>query len=310
MSPIVESSIERGLRLAALSAALSLLVMTVFVFREGLPLLVKVQPHHFLFGQIWRPLHAQFGILPMLIGSVMVTLLALLLGVPVALSCAIVQAELAPPRVRWVLKPLIELLASVPSVVYGFLGLVTVVPWIRQHLGGPGTSALAAAIVLSVMILPTICAVATDALLAVPQTYREGALALGATGWQTIHRVVLPAARPGLLTAIILGTGRAIGETMAVIIVAGNAVALPRSVLDPVRTLTAHIALEMSYATGDHARSLFATGVVLFVMVMALIVVSTRLAETQRTERQPGGARQWWRSILHRRQRHRPAELP
>lgn len=298
MSPIVESAIERGLRLAAFSAALALLVMTLFVFREGVPLLVRVSPQDFLLGQTWRPLQAQFGILPMLMGTTLVTLLALLIGVPVALACAIVQAELAPPRVRMLLKPLIELLASVPSVVYGFLGLVSIVPWIRNHIGGPGTSALAAAVVLSVMILPTICSVATDALLAVPRTYREGALALGATGWQTIYRVVLPAARPGVLAAIILGTGRAVGETMAVILVAGNAVALPHSVLDPVRTLTAHIALEMGYATGDHARSLFATGVVLFIAVMVLIIASHRLADAPMQRPQP-----WWRSILHRHSR-------
>lgn len=298
MSPVIESAIERGLRLAAFSAALALLLMTLFVFREGVPLLLRVSPQDFLLGQTWRPLQAQFGILPMLVGTALVTLLALLIGVPVALACAIVQAELAPPRARMLIKPLIELLASVPSVVYGFLGLVSIVPWIRNHFGGPGTSALAAAIVLAVMILPTICAVATDALLAVPRSYREGALALGATGWQTIYRVVLPAARPGVLAAIILGTGRAVGETMAVILVAGNAVALPRSVLDPVRTLTAHIALEMGYATGDHARSLFATGVVLFIAVMALIVASHRLAEPPPQRPQP-----WWRSLLHRRQR-------
>lgn len=301
MSPIIESAIERGLRLAAFSAAIALLVMTLFVFREGVPLLLRVHPTDFLLGQTWRPLHAQFGILPMLVGTMLVTLLALLIGVPIALACAIVQAELAPPRVRMLLKPLIELLASVPSVVYGFLGLVSIVPWIRDHLGGPGTSALAAAVVLSVMILPTICAVATDALLAVPRSYREGALALGATGWQTIYRVVLPAARPGVLAAMILGTGRAVGETMAVILVAGNAVALPQSVLDPVRTLTAHIALEMGYATGDHARSLFATGVVLFIAVMALIVASHRLAEAPRPRPQP-----WWRSIWHRHQSSQP----
>lgn len=302
MSPRVESVLERGLKLTALSALFFLFLLTVFIFREGLPLFFKISPGAFLFGQIWRPLHGQFGVLPMLLGSALVTALALLIGVPVALACAIVLAELAPRRLRALLKPIIELLACIPSVVYGFLGLVTIVPAVRQHLGGPGASALSAALVLSVMILPTIAAVATDALLAVPASYREGALALGATGWQAIYRLMLPAARQGLLAAVILGTGRAIGETMAVIMVAGNAVQVPHSLLDPVRTLTAHIALEMSYATGDHARALFATGIVLFLLVMALNIAAVRLGGRRR-HAPLGGP--WWRRMAARLARER-----
>lgn len=297
MSPSLERALERGLRVSALSALLALSLLTFFILREGLPLLLKISPQTFLLGSVWRPGQGQFGVLPMLVGTALVTGLALLIGVPIALACAIVLSELAPPRLRTVLKPLIELLASIPSVVYGFLGLVTVVPLLRRWLGGPGTSVLAASLVLSVMILPTIAAVATDALLAVPASYREGALALGATGWQATYRVVLPAARRGLIAAIILGTGRAIGETMAVIMVAGNAVQVPHSLLDPARTLTAHIALEMSYATGDHARALFATGVVLFALVMGLNVAVARLGGRRSRREQRG---RWWRRLAAR----------
>jgi phosphate transport system permease protein len=206
----------------------------------------------------------------MILGSALVTAGALALGVPLGIACAIVLAEMAPRRARLVLKPTIEILAGIPSVVYGFMGIVVVLPWIRRHLGGPGASGLAASAILSVMILPTIIAISLDALQAVPRSYREGSLAMGATQWQTIRRVVLPAARSGLVAAVILGMGRAVGETMAVVMVAGNAVQLPRSPLDPVRTLTANLALEMGYASGDHRAALFATGIVLFLVIVIL----------------------------------------
>jgi phosphate transport system permease protein len=191
---------------------------------------------------------------------------------------------MAPDRARTLLKPVIEILAGIPSVVYGFIGIVVLLPWIRSHLGGPGASALAASIILGIMVLPTIIGISIDALQAVPNSYREGSLAMGATRWQTIRRVVLPAARSGLVAAIILGMGRAVGETMAVIMVAGNSVQMPRSPLDPVRTLTANIALEMGYAAGDHQAALFATGIVLFAIIMALNTVAN-LARGRRVKR-------------------------
>jgi phosphate transport system permease protein len=191
-------------------------------------------------------------------------------GVPLGVACAVVLGEMAPPRARAVLKPMIEILAGIPSVVFGFMGIAIIMPWIRQHLGGPGASGLAGALILGVMILPTIIAISLDALQAVPRSYREGSLALGATQWQTIWRVVLPAARSGIVAAVILGIGRAVGETMAVVMVTGNAVQLPLSPLDPLRTLTANMALEMSYAAGDHRASLFATGIVLFLVIVVL----------------------------------------
>ncbi len=224
----------------------------------------------------------------------MVTIGALAIGVPLALACAIVLAELAPPRARALLKPTIELLAGIPSVVYGFMGVVLLVPWIREHLGGPGPSVLAASVILGIMIMPTIIGISIDALQAVPRSYREGSRALGATEWQTIRMVVLPAARSGLVAAVILGMGRAVGETMAVIMVAGNSVRVPHAITDPVRTLTANIALEMGYASGDHARALFATAIVLFVIVMAL----NSLASLARRRPRRPTRRPLWRRAL------------
>jgi phosphate ABC transporter permease protein PstC len=175
---------------------------------------------------------------------------------------------------RQILKPVIELLAGIPSVVYGFMGVVILVPFIRDNFGGPGLSVLAASIILGIMILPTIISISIDSLLAVPRTYREGSIALGATQWQTTRMVMFPAARSGIIASIILGMGRAIGETMAVIMIAGNAINIPHSILDPVRTLTSNIALEIGYASGEHRQALFATGVVLFIIIMILNTVA------------------------------------
>jgi phosphate ABC transporter permease protein PstC len=267
--------VERGLLLLATSSVAILLLITVFIFREGGPLLAR--EGFGFFSSHWDPTnatHPQFGILLMIVGSFVVTLGALLIGVPLGIACAIVLAEMAPPRARAILKPTIEVLAGIPSVVYGFVGIVVLLPWIRNHLGPPGASALAGSIILGIMVLPTIIGISVDALQAVPRSYREGSLALGATQWQTIYRVVLPAARSGIIAAVILGMGRAVGETMAVIMVSGNSVQMPGSPLDSVRTLTANIALEMGYAAGDHVAALFATGIVLFVIIMILNAIA------------------------------------
>jgi phosphate transport system permease protein len=266
---VPDKVVERGLFLLATSSVVVLALITVFIFREGSPLLLRVGPGRF-FGTEWHPTQGEYGIALMIVGSTVVTAGALLIGVPFGLACAIVLAEMAPARARAVLKPTIEVLAGIPSVVYGFMGIVVLLPWIRGHLGGPGASALAGSVILGIMVLPTIIGISIDALQAVPRSYRDGALALGATQWQAIRRVVLPAARSGIVAAVILGMGRAVGETMAVIMVAGNAVQMPKSPLDPVRTLTANIALEMGYAAGDHRAALFATGIVLFVIIMGL----------------------------------------
>jgi len=259
-----------GFFLIALSTLSALAVITIFIFVEGLPIINKVGVINFIFGMKWAPSQGEYGIFPMIIGTLSVTLGAALIGVPVALCVSIFLTEFAPKRVRTILRPAIQLLAGIPSVVYGFWGLTFIVPTIRTYLGGPGLSILAGSLILAIMILPTIISISEVSLLALPGLYKQGSLALGATHWQTIHRVLIPSAKSGIMAAIILGIGRAIGETMAVIMVLGNAVALPRSILDPARTLTTNIGIEMGYASGEHQQALFATGIVLFVMIMLL----------------------------------------
>lgn len=270
-----EKFVERVLLSLALSSIASLLLITVFIFMEGLPLIVHTGLKNFLFSSHWAPTKGHFGILAMIISSILVTLGAMVVGVPLGLACAIVLAEFSPRRLKLILKPTLELLAGVPSVVYGFLGVLWLVPLVRDYLGGPGLSLLAASLILGIMILPMVISISIDSLDAVPITYRQGSIALGATQWQTVHRVVLPAARSGIITAVILGMGRAIGETMAVIMVAGNALQIPTSILDPVRTLTSNIALELGYASGRHREALFATGIVLFIIIMVLNLSAT-----------------------------------
>ncbi len=269
---------DRLIRLALLTIALSavsiLAIITVFMFEQGTPIMFKYGFRSFLAGTDWYPTERVFGLWPMIVGSIYVTLGAMVIGVPFGLACAVVLTEFSSWRVRRIIKPVIELLAGIPSVVYGFIGVVILVPFIRETLGGPGLSVLAASIILGIMILPTIISISVDSIQAIPLSYREGSVALGATKWQTVKMVLLPAARSGIIASIILGMGRAIGETMAVIMIAGNAASVPRSVLDPVRTLTSNIALEMGYASGEHRQALFATGVILFVIIMILNTVA------------------------------------
>lgn len=259
-----------GFLLIALSALSVLALIIGFIFVEGVPLIARTGVFNFVFGMKWAPTQGAFGIFPMIVGSVAVTLGAAVLGVPVAICCSIFLTEFAKPVIGNVVRPAIQLLAGIPSVVYGFWGLTFIVPAIRKYLGGPGLSLLAGSIILAIMILPTIISIAEVSLRALPRFYKEGSLALGATRWQTVHAVLLPAAKSGIMAAIILGIGRAVGETMAVIMVLGNAVALPESILDPARTLTTNIGIEMGYASGEHQQALFATGIVLLVIVMVL----------------------------------------
>jgi phosphate ABC transporter permease protein PstC len=254
----------------AFSSLLFLFLIFAFILVEGLPLFLKIGLKKIIFGFKWAPTKGYFGIFPMIISSFLVTIGALVIGAPMGLSCAIYLSEYSGKRMKMFLKPALELLAGIPSVVYGFLGVVYIVPIVRNYLGGSGFSLLATSIILGVMILPTIISISFDALVSVPRTYREGSFAMGATKWQTIYRVVVPSAKSGILASFILGMGRAIGETMAVIMIAGNALKIPVSILDPLRTLTGNIALELAYATGDHRQSLFSTGVVLLVIIMIL----------------------------------------
>ncbi|MFA5393778.1 MAG: phosphate ABC transporter permease subunit PstC [Candidatus Ratteibacteria bacterium] len=278
------------LLLIALSSIASLAAITFFIFKEGLPLIFKVGLVKFLTGREWSPSSGEFGILPMIFSSVWITLGALVIGVPTGISCAVFLAEIIGDKTRKILKPAIELLAGIPSVVYGFIGVVILVPFIRETFGGPGFSLLAGSIILGIMILPTIISISTDSLKAVPNSFREAAISMGATRWQTTIFVTLRAARTGILASVILGMGRAIGETMAVIMVAGNALNIPHSPLDPIRPLTSNIALEMGYATGDHQKALFATGIVLFVFIMILNVTATGVSRLGlKTESLSGG---------------------
>src|SRR4030042_2033060 len=215
--------IHIALTIVALSAISSLALITVFVFKEGLPIILKVGAKNFFLSGDWYPSEGKFGIMNMIVGSLAVTAGAIVVGAVFGLGCAIVLTQFAPRQLVVILKPAIEILAGIPSVVYGFIGVVVLVPLVRQYLGGPGLSILTSSIVLGIMVLPTITSISVDVIQAVPKSYREGSIALGATHWQTIHMVILKAAKSGIIAAFILGMGRAIGETMAVILVAGNA---------------------------------------------------------------------------------------
>jgi phosphate transport system permease protein len=274
MTKYEEFLVEKGLFITAILSIIVILLIIGFIFKEGLPAMEYYGFLNFIFGMDWSPSNDQYGVFTMIIGSIGITLLSLLFAVPLSLLCAIFLAEIAPYTVRRILKPVIETLAGIPSVVYGFFGLIILVPFMRMQFGGTGFSMLTASIILTVMILPTIISISEDALRSVPHEYKEASLALGATHWQTIKNVIFPAAIPGIITAVILGMGRAVGETLAVIMVAGNVAQIPNSIFDPVRALTSNIALEMGYATGIHYNALFATGIVLFIMIMILLVIA------------------------------------
>lgn len=270
MKLVSEKGVRRILMAVAFSAISALLLIALFIVNEGLPFIFKYGLNDFLFSSEWQPQQSKFGIFPMIAASLWVTFGAMLIGAPLGVAGALFLSEYTPRSVMRIVKPTIELLAAIPSVVYGFIGVMVLAPLIREYLGGPGLSLMAGSIILGIMVLPTIISISIDSILAVPQSYREGSLALGATTWQTIHMVTIKASKSGIIASIILGLGRAVGETMAVIMVAGNSVNIPGSALDSVRTLTANIALEMSYATGMHRQALFATGVVLFVGIIIL----------------------------------------
>ncbi len=270
---IKERTIALLLLLCGISSVCAIFLIITFIFAQGLPFLIQAGPS-FLTSSVWRPtdsfLAGVWGIFPIIVGSLIVTVGAVAIGTPLGVGCAVFLAEIAPTSVRRVLVPSVNALAGVPSVVYGFFGLLVLVPWIRGQFGGFGTSVFAAWLILSVMILPTIISISTDSIRAVPREYKEGSLAMGATRWQTIRSVLVPAASSGIIASVILGMGRAIGETMAVLMVAGNSVSIPSSIFAPTSTLTAQIALEMGYATGAHREALFAMGIVLFVFIMIL----------------------------------------
>ena len=261
---------------AACASIIAVALICIFLFQSGLPAMKEIGFTDFLFGKDWRPSNRLFGIFPMIVGSIYVTAGAIIIGVPIGLFTAVYLAMYCPAKVYKVLKPAVDLLAGIPSIVYGFFGMVVIVPAVRYlfneiiDLNGKGDSILTASIVLGIMILPTVIGTAEPAIRAVPKMYYEGALALGADHERSTFAVVFPAAQSGILASVILGIGRAIGETMAVVMVAGNQPRMPQSILKGVRTMTANIVLEMGYAADLHRESLIATGVVLFIFILII----------------------------------------
>lgn len=267
--------------IAACASVLAVALICVFLFANGVPAIKEIGFVKFLTGEMWKPNNDIYGILPMIVGSIYVTAGAIIVGVPIGILTSVFMAMYCPKKIYKPLKAATELLAGIPSVVYGFFGLVVLVPWMRdlgrtlKELGltkssGNGSSILTASVLLGMMILPTIIGVTESAIRSVPQHYYEGALALGATHERSIFRVIMPAAKSGVIAGIVLGVGRAIGETMAVIMVAGNQARMPAGLLKGVRTLTANIVIEMGYATDLHREALIATGVVLFVFILII----------------------------------------
>jgi len=261
--------------ISAFMSIVSLVLIIAFMFTNGIPVMRKYGFNEFLFGTVWRPTASSpsFGLLPMILGSVYVTLGAAIIGVPIGVLTAIFMAEYCPKYLYKILKPGVSLMASIPSIVYGFFALQLIVPLIRDYIGGNGYSMLTAMLLLAIMILPTIIELSESAIRAVPRTYYNGSIGLGATRERTIFSVMLPAASSGVLSSIVLGIGRAVGETMAVVLIAGNQPIIPDSLLSGVRTLTTNIVLEMSYAAGDHRQALIATGVVLFIFILIINTV-------------------------------------
>ena len=256
-----------------LSACISILAVAlicIFIFINGIPAMTEIGVFKFLSGTHWRPSNDVYGIFPMILGSLYVTAGAIIIGVPIGILTAVFMARFCPKKLYRIIKPAVDLLAGIPSVVYGFFGLMVIVPFIRDFLGGSGSSMLAASIVLGIMILPTVISVSEAAIRAVPESYYEGALALGATHERSVFFTVVPVAKSGILAGVILGIGRAVGETMAVVMVAGNQAIIPSSVLMGLRTLTANIVLEMGYAADLHRGALIATAAILFVFILII----------------------------------------
>ena len=265
---------EKIMKIVFLTAAcvsiLAVILICVFLFASGVPAIREIGVSDFLLGGSWKPSQGLYGVFPMIVGSIYVTAGAVVVVVPIGLLCAVFMARYCPAGLYRILKPAVDLLAGIPSIVYGFFGLMVIVPMVQNMFGGSGKSLLTASVLLGIMILPTIISVAESNIRAVPEQYYEGSLALGATKERSVFRAVLPAAKMGIMAGIILGIGRAIGETMAVVMVCGNQAIMPRGITEGVRTLTANIVLEMGYASGLHREALIATAVVLFVFILII----------------------------------------
>lgn len=267
---VKEKVMEAVFLLTAVVSIVAVALICIFLFANGIPAMKEIGFAEFLTGTKWKPGNDKYGIFPMILGSIYVTGGALLIGVPVGVLMSIFMARFCPAKLYKILKPIVELLAGIPSIVYGFFGLVVLVPFIREHFESRGQSILCAAILLGIMILPTIIGASEPTIRAVDQSYYEGALALGATHERSVFTVIVPAAKSGIFAAIVLGVGRALGETMAVMMVVGNQPRVPDSILKGVRTLTTNIVMEMGYATDLHREALIATGVVLFAFILII----------------------------------------
>ena len=269
-SHVKEKVMEVVFMLCACVSILSVALICIFLFANGIPAMTKIGFFDFIFGRKWKPSNEIFGIFPMIIGSIYITAGAVIIGVPIGILTAVYLARFCPEKLYKIIKPAVDLLAGIPSVVYGFFGLCVIVPFVRNNIGGDGNSILTASILLGFMILPTIINVSESSIRAVPEKYYQGALALGATHERSVFCTVVPAAKSGIMAGIVLGIGRAIGETMAVIMVAGNQARMPKGILEGIRTMTSNIVMEMGYATDLHREALIATGVVLFVFILII----------------------------------------
>lgn len=270
----MNNSLERFMKILFLVCACisiaAVALICIFMFASGIPAMQEIGPIKFLFGTIWKPQQKIFGIGPMIVGSIYVTAGAMIIGVPIGLLSAVFLSRYCPKKLYTLMKPMINLMAGIPSIIYGFFGLVVFVPWIQNTFHSAGKGILAASVLLGMMILPTIINTSEAAINAVPESYYEGALALGATKERSIFKTVVPAAKSGVMSGIILGMGRAIGETMAVVMVCGNQAMMPTGILSGARTLTSNVVLEMAYASGLHREALIATAVVLFVFILVI----------------------------------------
>lgn len=268
---------------AACVSIVAVFIICIFMFANGLPAIMEIGPLNFLTGIEWRPNNDIYGILPMIVGSVLTTIGALIIGAPIGILSAVFLAFYCPKKIYPVLKSGVQLLAGIPSVVYGFFGLMVLVPFVREVFGGRGLSVLTASVLLGMMILPTIISVSESSIRAVNTSYYEGSVGLGATHERSIFRCVLPACKSGIMTGVVLGLGRAIGETMAVIMVAGNQAAIPKALTDGVRTMTTNIVMEMGYAVDLHRQALIGTAVVLFIFIL---IINFLLAILKRGDQQ------------------------
>ena len=276
MKDVKETVMKYVFLVCACASILAVILICAFLFANGVPAIGKIGVFNFLLGETWRPGNDLYGILPFILGSIYVTAGAIIIGVPIGLLTAIFMARFCPPSIYRFLKPAVDLLAGIPSVVYGFFGMVVLVPFVRDFFGqilgfgGNGSSMFTASVMLGIMILPTIISVGESSIRAVPNSYYEGSLALGATHERSVFCTIVPAAKSGIMAGIILGIGRAIGETMAVIMIAGNQPRMPKGLFEGVRTLTSNIVMEMGYATDLHREALIATAVVLFVFILII----------------------------------------